>query len=159
MKGICCLTWILTFGVMSTVIWRFYLTRLETIEYRFLLMVTVFLIFMTLWCHYVCANTDPGYIKQNQKHLKQDNEDINGEVISLCEKCNVVKSDEIHHCSNCKRCVYKMDHHCAWINNCVGYFTIKSFLLFNFYLSLLTFIGTSVVLMNILREVKIADEK
>lgn len=31
-----------------------------------------------------------------------------------------------------------MDHHCPWTDNCVGYYTIKPFLLFLFYVTCLT---------------------
>ena len=45
-----------------------------------------------------------------------------------------------------------MDHHCPWINNCVGLYTMKPFLLFTLYLSFLCFFGFLVVLYNILLE-------
>ena len=43
------------------------------------------------------------------------------------------RTDKVHHCKNCGHCIYEMDHHCPWIDNCVGYYTMKPFLLFNFY--------------------------
>ena len=42
-----------------------------------------------------------------------------------------------HHCSSCGKCVYLMDHHCFWTGNCVGYLTLKPFVLYNVYQSIL----------------------
>ena len=53
--------------------------------------------------------------------------------LSRCLQCYVVRPNRSHHCSICKGCVLGMDHHCPWINNCVGIFNKKYFILLNFY--------------------------
>ncbi|KAH6570051.1 hypothetical protein BASA50_006400 [Batrachochytrium salamandrivorans] len=53
----------------------------------------------------------------------------NGEQ-RYCTKCDILKPDRCHHCSICERCILKMDHHCPWVNNCIGFFNYKYFLLF-----------------------------
>jgi hypothetical protein len=41
-----------------------------------------------------------------------------------------------------------MDHHCPWISNCVGYYTLKPFLLFTLYLFFLCTHGFILILVK-----------
>ena len=53
--------------------------------------------------------------------------------------CNIFKPERCHHCSVCNRCVLNMDHHCPWINNCVGFWNRKYFLLLLIYVLSITY--------------------
>ena len=53
-------------------------------------------------------------------------------------KWNSLKPPRVHHWSQCKRWIVKMDHHCPWMNNWIGIRNIKHFILFLIYSELLT---------------------
>lgn len=55
-----------------------------------------------------------------------------------CTPCNSVKPPKSHHCRQCNRCVLRMDHHCPWVGSCVGLKNWKIYILFNFYVMILT---------------------
>ena len=50
-------------------------------------------------------------------------------AFTFCKKCNVWRPPRCHHCSTCRRCVLQMDHHCPWVNNCIGYNNVRTFIL------------------------------
>lgn len=59
-----------------------------------------------------------------------------------CYDCNSMQAPYVYHCRHCKRCVIYMDHHCPWINNCVGLFNHKAFILFTVYGVITTLYGS-----------------
>ena len=56
-----------------------------------------------------------------------------GTRIRTCRRCGCFKPERAHHDSVSRRCVIKMDHYCPWVNNVVGFFNHKYFVLFCSY--------------------------
>ena len=54
-------------------------------------------------------------------------------ITTRCHNCHSVRPKDAHHCTTCHCCILDRDHHCPWINNCVGLFNKKYFILFNIY--------------------------
>merc|ERR1712010_312943 len=48
------------------------------------------------------------------------------------------KPDRAHYCRVMQRCVLKMDHFCPWLNNCIGFYNHKFFVLFVAYMAQIT---------------------
>ena len=84
------------------------------------------------------ACTDPGRIPEGfQAPFKSDLS-----TIKTCEKCTgkeTWKPERAHHCRECGFCVFKMDHHCPWINNCIGFWNRKFFILLLIYVLVVTY--------------------
>ena len=50
--------------------------------------------------------------------------------INKCLSCKVLRPKATHHCSECHCCVLDRENHCPWMNNCIGLFNRKSYLIF-----------------------------
>lgn len=60
----------------------------------------------------------------------------NTKLKKVCLICIREKTPRSFHCDICKTCVDRYDHHCFWINNCVGKYNLRRFLVFIILLEL-----------------------
>ncbi|CAF1161710.1 unnamed protein product [Rotaria sordida] len=118
------------------------------------------LIFLSILSHVRAAYSDPGFIPLPKKGLDfsdvTTNVDTNSSLKSneigwtICNRCDTYRPARSHHCRICKRCVRRLDHHCPWINNCVGEFNQKYFILFLFYIGLTSLYVISFVIWSLI---------
>ena len=73
----------------------------------------------------------PTKVAQSTSERKHDGN------VRICKKSkpNVYKPDRAHYCKVISRCVLKMDHFCPWLNNCIGFYNHKYFVLFIVYMA------------------------
>lgn len=53
--------------------------------------------------------------------------------LTRCINCYVARPVNVHHCNVCHCCILERDHHCPWVNNCIGLWNKKFFILYNLY--------------------------
>ena len=56
-----------------------------------------------------------------------------GFELTKCNSCQVSRPKGTHHCSDCHHCILERNNHCPWMNNCIGIFNRKYYLLFCLY--------------------------
>ena len=111
------------------------------------------LVFLALASHASAMLTDPGAVplgNATQENIEKMTTHP-GQIIYRCPRCVSIKPLRAHHCSVCKRCIRKMDHHCPWVNNCVGEFNQKFFVLFTMYIFMSSFHAAILILIHMVR--------
>jgi len=93
--------------------------------------------FMALLSHAKAMFTNPGAVPQDAEPPPQDlmqyEEQGGWRKKRWCNRCKAFKPMRAHHDSVTGRCIVKLDHYCPWVNNAVGIFNHKFFLLFVLY--------------------------
>ncbi|GMH49118.1 hypothetical protein TL16_g00441 [Triparma laevis f. inornata] len=133
-----------------------------SVFFRYYFMITsTILCTLSVYSHLTCMLTNPGCVPKHSRPLAPDqqiqfpyNPSIPSKVgqeeamkrmhSSYCQKCgDNFKPPRCHHSSITGRCITKLDHFCPWVNNAIGLYNHKLFLLFVLYTnfqSLSTFI-------------------
>jgi len=140
--GILCviLSWCLILFAQYSVVTCIILPEQDTLYKTVNFIIFQLLLFLATVSHLKCVFTDPGSVSRGSATraaieslgLSEDT------VLYKCQKCCAIKPKRAHHCSVCKRCILKMDHHCPFVNNCIGYCNQKYFVLFTFYIALVS---------------------
>lgn len=121
---------------------------------------TVCILLLVYYTMYKCISTDPGSIthKSMQPHIGAAHSNQHQLTVGsfhtliihstyqtkyngtrrYCRKCNVYKPDRTHHCYNHNQCVLRFDHCCGVLNNCIGLYNYKYFMLYVLYVVLLS---------------------
>ena len=101
------------------------------------------LVALCITSHYRAMTTDPGAVPPGAEPLADAGHVARAEY--WCRKCESYKPPRSHHDSCTGRCVSRMDHFCPWVNNCVGVLNHKLFVLFIFYIMIISVYSLSLV--------------
>eukprot|EP01090_Pellita_catalonica_P002419 TRINITY_DN12000_c0_g1_i1.p1 TRINITY_DN12000_c0_g1~~TRINITY_DN12000_c0_g1_i1.p1 ORF type:complete len:343 (-),score=23.63 TRINITY_DN12000_c0_g1_i1:36-1064(-) len=119
---------------------------------------TISLVFC-LWCYVQTVRTIPGYVPRNwgiEDGPLLRERTLLGEK-RICKRCGKVKPDRSHHCSICRKCILRMDHHCPWVNNCVGHYNYKFFILFLTYTPIAGVVSLLIALPHLIFAIDYSD--
>ncbi|XP_004380881.1 palmitoyltransferase ZDHHC4 [Trichechus manatus latirostris] len=97
------------------------------------LLLPYLLLFVNLFFFTLSCVTNPGTItKANELLFLQvyEFDDLMFPKNVRCPTCDLRKPARSKHCRVCNRCVHRFDHHCIWVNNCIGAWNTRYFLIY-----------------------------
>ncbi|CAF3052351.1 unnamed protein product [Rotaria sp. Silwood2] len=101
------------------------------------------LIFLSILSHARAAYSDPGFVSLPKKGLDFSDVNTNASTNNLLKQSMEHKTNKYDFC-------FRLDHHCPWINNCVGEFNQKYFILFLFYIGLTSLYVVSFIIWSLI---------
>ncbi|KAL8174966.1 UNVERIFIED_CONTAM: hypothetical protein K2H54_007436 [Gekko kuhli] len=103
-----------------------------------LLLLPYLLLTVNMGFFVLCSKTDPGAVTKANQALFLHAYAYDGVMFekgAKCATCSVRKPARSKHCGVCCACVHRFDHHCVWVNNCIGAFNARYFLVYLLTLS------------------------
>ncbi|XP_006859829.1 PREDICTED: probable palmitoyltransferase ZDHHC4 [Chrysochloris asiatica] len=97
------------------------------------LLLPYLLLFVNLLFFALSCGSNPGTItKANELLLLQvyKFDEVMFPKNVRCPTCDLRKPARSKHCRVCNRCVHRFDHHCVWVNNCIGAWNTRYFLIY-----------------------------
>lgn len=98
----------------------------------YLLLPYVLLIINLVFFSLTCL-TNPGTVTKANELLFLQAYEFDDAVFPKnvrCSTCGLQKPARSKHCSVCNWCVHRFDHHCIWVNNCIGAWNTRYFLVY-----------------------------
>ncbi|XP_077172957.1 palmitoyltransferase ZDHHC4 [Paroedura picta] len=125
-----------------------------------LLLLPYLLLTVNMGCFVLCSRTDPGTITKSNQALFLHTyayDELMFERGARCAACSTGKPARSKHCGVCRACVHRFDHHCVWVNNCIGAFNARYFLLYLLSLSAMASALTAITAAFLLQVVALSN--
>ena len=136
MVGVVILALCFVYYVFVVLNWIPRLKREEWIIISIIVLIAFHLLaFLLIWSFIQTMITDPGEVPIYWGFRVGDPDDRRRRYWLMC---NLYKPERCHHCSACGRWILNMDHHCPWVNNWIGFWNRKYFMLLLFYVQITT---------------------
>ena len=130
-------------SISLTVILRVYPKISSVTNHKFLALVgwslEIFFFVMFIWSWIYTSFADSGSLEKDLKRrgvldrILQGDMPVSLQNLPICPKCRLPMPPRCKHCTDCDKCILRMDHHCAVTGQCIGDKNFKAFILTFFY--------------------------